>query len=457
MTYTTIDSLPDLTKAQMNAAHPLVFAPLISEGITSPWDLFVHVFQSGTTPFMRDLFSFTGTAGIPYDIFSNSSPDPSMIQVYDSFGNVIAIDQDMDGTNGGGSDFVNDLVAPYTGTYYIAAGWPTLPTNQTYTLSVYADLDPVTPVPYVVTGTSASDPTIYLTEASDQIDGGAGIDTVFVPGSVMNYSVVLSGGSFTVKARNGFSGTDTMRNIEVLQFTDTTFDTAYLELTQALYVSYFGRAADVGGLKSFQSQLTALGAPSSVSEFSARYATDSAVKSLIDSFGSSSESSALYSGDNKAFVKAIYFNLLNRAPDQAGLDFWSGAIDGGGLTRANASLSIMAGALANGTAQGRDDAALVRVKVDVASNFTFALETQSATAAYNGADAAAVARALLRSLSSGTDVMDFQASVKQAVGRLPSIPRSPSDHPDDMPQAGGDAMPILLTGIDNTHDAAILG
>jgi hypothetical protein len=457
MTYTTIDSLPDLSNAQMNAAQPLVFAPMSNENLANSWDAFIHVFESGDKVFLNDLYSFIGTAGIPYDILSYSARDPSMIQVYDNFGNVIAVDLEMDGSNGNGSDLINDFIAPYSGIYYISAGWNPLPSNPSVSLSVYADLNPVQDVPNVVKGTSADDPTFYLTQMSDHIDGGAGVDRVFVPGVVTDYSVVLSGGTFTVKALNGFSGTDILRNIELLEFVNTSFDTAYAELTQALYVSYFGRAADIGGLKSFQAQLTALGAPASVSEFSARYATDAAVKSLIDSFGTSSESNTLYSGDNKAFVKAIYFNLLNRAPDQAGLDFWSGAIDSGGLTRANASLSIMAGALANGTAQGRDDAALVRVKVDVASNFTYALETQGASTAYNGADAAALARALLRSLSADTDVIDFQASVKQAVGRLPTPPRVSPDHLDALAHASADGVPILLTGMDTAHDAAILG
>ncbi|MDM5181714.1 DUF4214 domain-containing protein [Massilia sp. DJPM01] len=218
-----------------------------------------------------------------------------------------------------------------------------------------------------------------------------------------------------------------------------------------------GRAADVAGLNSFQTQLTALGAPASVGEFSARYAADAGVKSLIDSFGTSGESQALYSGDNKAFVNAVFLNLLNRVPGQAGLDFWSGAIDSGALTRANASLSIMAGALANNSFQGHADAALVHTKIDVASNFTFALQTEKASAAYTGAEAAAVARTLLRSLNADTDILDFQASVKEAIGKLPPVPRSALEHLADLPPADGDAALVLLTGIDSIHHAALLG
>ena len=34
------------------------------------------------------------------------------------------------------------------------------------------------------------------------------------------------------------------------------------------------------------------------------------------------------------FVTAMYANVLGRAPDQAGLNFWLGQLEGGGQTRA---------------------------------------------------------------------------------------------------------------------------
>ncbi|MDQ1812481.1 DUF4214 domain-containing protein [Massilia sp. CCM 9210] len=456
MTYKTIDSLPDLNATQMRLAQNLAFVPVSMPSPIADWDLQTYFMDFAARTPGDDVFAFSATAGSVYDIHSRSARDPSMIKVYDRFGNAIAAEYDLE-VHGDHSAYLDNFIAPYSGIYYVSAGWVQSAESPNVTLFITADENPVADVPNVIKGTPGNDSSIVLTYLNDHVDGGAGTDTVRAIAPLSAFSMVLDDGIITLTERSGYKSVDVLRNIEVLQFSDTRIDMAYVGLSQALYVSYFGRAADVAGLKSFQAQLTALGAPAGVGEFSARYATDAAVKSLIDSFGTSSESHALYNGDNKAFVNAVFLNLLNRVPGQAGLDFWSGAIDAGALTRANASLSIMAGALANSSIQGREDAALVRAKIDVASNFTFALETDKASAAYNGAEAALIARTLLRSLSADTDILDFQASVKEAIGKLPPVPRSALEHLADLTPADSDAPPVLLTGIDSAHHATLPG
>ncbi|ATQ76878.1 hypothetical protein CR152_21895 [Massilia violaceinigra] len=456
MTYKTIDSLPDLSEAQMRLAQNLAFAPVSIPGAVTGWDLSALFWEFAARTPGDDVFAFSATAGSVYDIHSTSARDPSVIKVYDRFGNAITAEYDLE-NRGDHAAYMNDFIAPYSGIYYVSAGWIQTAESPYVTVFIAADENPEADVPNIIKGTPVSDFAIFLTHLNDHVDGGAGTDTVCTISPVSAFSMVVDAGIITLTERSGYKSVDVLRNIEVIEFPDTKIDMEYVGLSQALYVSYFGRAADVNGLKSFQAQLKALDAPASVGEFSARYATDAAVKSLIDSFGTSSESKALYSGDNKAFVKAVFSNLLNRVPGQAGLDFWSGAIDSGALTRANASLSIMAGALANNSTQGHKDAALVRTKIDVASNFTFALETEAASAAYNGAEAAAVARTLLRSLTADTDILDFQASVKLAIGKLPPVPRSAPEHLADLPPADSDAPPVLLIGIDSAHPAALLG
>ncbi|MFC3380291.1 DUF4214 domain-containing protein [Rugamonas sp. CCM 8940] len=116
---------------------------------------------------------------------------------------------------------------------------------------------------------------------------------------------------------------------------------------------------------------------------------------LIDSFAVSAESAALYPGATTTFINALYQNVFGRAPDAGGLAFWSHAIDSGGLSRANASLSVMAGALDNKTAQGVLDAKLVNNKLIVASGFTLMIDTPQEIAGYGSAAAAASVRAML--------------------------------------------------------------
>ncbi|WP_157778654.1 DUF4214 domain-containing protein [Massilia violaceinigra] len=454
MNYITIDYLSDLTAQQMLAARTLTFTPIGSKD-SSGLDASASFNNYGGAQIQNDLFSFTGVANVEYDVFSNSTREPSTITLYDHAGNVIAIDNEKSTDIADGHDFLSNFMAPYSGTYYVAAGWTHIMPDPYLSLTVYADLDPVR-APVNTLRAAPGDDTWWSTYSNDIGDAGDGFDTIRYSGTRGDFNIVSAADGLTLTSRFGTEGIDTLKNVEKIDFFgDNDVDMTYIGLTQALYVGYFGRPADVGGLKSFQSQLAALGAPESVREFSARYATDAAVKNLIDSFGTSAESNALYAGDNKTFVKAIFSNLLNRAPSLSGLEFWSAAIDSGELTRANASLSIMAGALANTSIQGQNDARLVEAKIYVASNFTFALESDSFDAAYEGAGAATIARNLLGTVSSGTDPNAFQPSVYQAILKLPQLPPAALAQPGEQPWAAQpEALPIMLTGMASSLDGA---
>jgi hypothetical protein len=185
----------------------------------------------------------------------------------------------------------------------------------------------------------------------------------------------------------------------------------YLQPVQQLYVAYFGRPADAGGLASFEAQLAAAGAPNDIQKLTKAYDTSPAIRALVDSFAVSDESKALYKGDTRSFVTAIYINVLNRAPDAEGLNFWVDAIDNHGLNRANASLAIMAGALVNATAQGQADARLVNNKITVATSFTAAVPTST----YRGNTAAGLARAMLALIDQNTTPQAFQATITSTI------------------------------------------
>ncbi|MDQ1919320.1 DUF4214 domain-containing protein [Massilia pseudoviolaceinigra] len=453
MNYITIDYLSDLTAQQMLAARTLTFTPTTAD-VSTGWDVSALFTNYEGVEIQNDLFSFTGVANAKYDVFTHSTREPSMIRLYDHAGNVIAIDNEKN-TSINGDDFLHHFMAPYSGTYYVAAGWTEVNPDPFLNLSIYANLDPVQAPVNTLRGAPANDHWLS-TFGNDIGDGGDGFDTFYAGGGRGDFNLVSAGDMLTVTSRFGTEGVDTLKNVEKIAFWDGSVDMTYIGLTQALYVGYFGRPADVGGLKSFQSQLAAMGAPEGVREFSARYATDAAVKNLIDSFGTSVESNALYAGDNKTFVKAIFNNVLNRAPSVTGLEFWSAAIDSGELTRANASLSIMAGALANTSIQGQNDARLVEAKIDVASNFTFALESDSFHAAYDRAGAATIARNLLGTVGAATDPNAFQPSVYQAILKLPQLPPADLAHPGEQSWAAQpEAPPILLVGMDSSVDGVV--
>jgi hypothetical protein len=185
----------------------------------------------------------------------------------------------------------------------------------------------------------------------------------------------------------------------------------YSTPVQQLYVAYFGRPADGGGLANFEARLAALGAPTDIQALDSAYHNSPQIQSLVDSFGISDESKALYSGDTTAFVNAIYTNVLNRAPDDDGRNYWVNAIDHNGLQRGNAALSIMAGALANKTAQGLVDAAVINNKIAVAGTFTSAIPLDT----YSGNAAAALARSMLNSITGSTNLAAFQSTITSTI------------------------------------------
>lgn len=245
----------------------------------------------------------------------------------------------------------------------------------------------------------------------DSIIGGSGIDTAVYGGSRSSYSIMKTDLSYTVSDRSGKEGNDTLNSIENMQFADSSISVEYNDAVQALYVAYFGRAADTGGISNFQNYLSALDAPHDLQGLEAQYKENTAVRNLIDAFGTSQESKDLYgAGTTHNFVTSIYKNVLNRTPDPTGIEFWTNAIDKGILSSGNASLSIMSAALSNTSEQGLLDGAIVKKKLIVASNFTFAIDTASEIKAYSGNDAAASVRTLLSNVTSTTDVVATQTS-----------------------------------------------
>jgi len=190
----------------------------------------------------------------------------------------------------------------------------------------------------------------------------------------------------------------------------------YEQVVQQLYVSYFGRPADPAGVANFESSLAALSAPTDIQSLSTAYATNSGLRALIDSFGTSNESKTLYGGSTPTqFVSAIFQNVLSRQPAQAGLDFWVNAITSGTLSQGDAALAIMTGALTNNSAQGLLDAQLIQNRLAVASYFTAQVATQNASSSYAGANAAALARAMLSGVSASTDINAYEASINSTI------------------------------------------
>lgn len=193
----------------------------------------------------------------------------------------------------------------------------------------------------------------------------------------------------------------------------TTAPTAadYNKVVQQIYVAYFGRPADVGGLAWHANVLLAAKAPTDIAGIVAAYGTNAALKAEIDSFGTSAESAALYSGDNGQFIDALYRNLFGRAPDQAGKDYWVNTLNKNLMTRASAAIQLLGGAQST-------DATIISNKTTAASTFTSLIATPVQQQGYNGLDANAVVRTMLGGVGADTNMAAFTGSIKSTISTL---------------------------------------
>src|SRR5205085_2131863 len=134
------------------------------------------------------------------------------------------------------------------------------------------------------------------------------------------------------------------------------------ELT-GLYLSYFGRPPDPGGLDYYLAQ------------------PDATVVSVAAAFSVSPESLALLGPVfGAAQVDSIYMNLFGRHAEPDGLSYWVGQVSSGALSPAMAAYGIFLGAQ-------NDDKISVQNKMAIATLFTAHLDTPDEIANYNAAGA----------------------------------------------------------------------
>jgi hypothetical protein len=168
---------------------------------------------------------------------------------------------------------------------------------------------------------------------------------------------------------------DDARSSKITVEPPSTDPSVYRDLVQTAYIAYYGRPADPAGLNFWAGTLMANKGDASA---------------MIDAFGRSAESNALYAGmDDAAKVSAIYRNLFNRNPDSAGLAFYAAELAAGRMTGASIALNVANGAVGM-------DAQNLAIKQQVAFAFTNALQQDTAAyVAYNGTFATTEARWLI--------------------------------------------------------------
>ena len=185
----------------------------------------------------------------------------------------------------------------------------------------------------------------------DNLNGGAGWDRAVFSGAQENYTLTIraSGIEITDRRLDG-DGTDQLADIEELQFAgqETPFDLEQFsgaqnltpnEMAQfiELYIAYFNRAPDAIGLNFWGTA----------------FANGMSLQEIAALFIDQDETRATYpdSMSTNDLATAVYGNVLGRAPDQDGFDFWTTQLESGTVGRDQFILAVLEGAKA--TPQGQ--------------------------------------------------------------------------------------------------------
>lgn len=136
------------------------------------------------------------------------------------------------------------------------------------------------------------------------------------------------------------------------------------------------------------------------------------------------ETQALYGGSSSTgdFVAAVYSNILGRAPDDTGFDYWTGILDSGAVERSEFILAMIDGAkAATGSAA---DAQFLETKAEIGAYY----------AVVNGLNNVSVAN---------TAMQTFDGSIASVVEAKELI----DDHAALVDSALGTEFTISVTGL----------
>ena len=148
--------------------------------------------------------------------------------------------------------------------------------------------------------------TTYAAQPNQSITGSSGIETVTFNEAYSNFAVTISGSSATVNDQVGSYGSDSLNNIQRVQFTNGTLA---LDIGAGqdggeiyrLYQAAFARTPDTGGLKY---QVNAL------------EGTGLSLYQVASNFLASPEFASKYGANptDTQYITALYKNVLNRTP-----------------------------------------------------------------------------------------------------------------------------------------------
>jgi Ca2+-binding RTX toxin-like protein len=164
----------------------------------------------------------------------------------------------------------------------------------------------------------------------DQISGGDGIDTAIYAGKRADYNIVGNLASATVQDKTaGRDGNDTLNQVERLVFSD---GAVALDINgnagqiYRVYQAAFNRKPDLGGLGYWINDLD----------------HGATLTDVAAGFFGSAEFQALYgvNPSNTTLITNLYANVLHRAPDTDGFNYWIEQLNTGKISAASTLASF---------------------------------------------------------------------------------------------------------------------
>lgn len=155
----------------------------------------------------------------------------------------------------------------------------------------------------------------------DTITGTAQRDTLYVDARTTEYNVKASAAGYTATDKSGYDGALQISAIERIYFNDK---------AMALDVG----AGEIGGMayRMYQAAFNRTPDSSGLGYWIDKMDQGVSLQAVAHEFTSSKEFLSQYGAQisDAAYVTQLYANVLHRAPDQGGLDFWTGALKGAG-------------------------------------------------------------------------------------------------------------------------------
>ncbi|WP_346799127.1 DUF4214 domain-containing protein [Halomonas sp. Bachu 37] len=190
------------------------------------------------------------------------------------------------------------------------------------------------------------------------------------------------------------------------------------DLVQQLYLAYYGRPADPGGLAYWSEQLDA---------------NDGDLDSAINFFGDSDEFTQRYGDEEPTdLVNNMYQQLFGRDAEEEGLEFYTEKLESGEV-----SLAQIAGIISQNAAN--EDETTVQNRVSVANDFTREVEERGLE---YGPDEIEAASQLVANVNADTDVDAYvQGDVEATLETLPAADDEEPGNGDDETPGDGDEAP----------------